>query len=222
MNEITISCLHATARPEMAVKCFHEWRSNSDRFDLVQWIFGVDESDKKTRSQMMDWVFSMNYPNVTIVTNYGHQTAVAALNKCAQVCMGDILVDVCDDVGCPPHWDTLMREIIPNPKEDNVFVKFGDGQISELCTHPVISRKRYDLQTYFMHPDFNGVQTFADEDATLRAKKEGVLIERMDIVFEHRHPAFGKGEWDDVYRRQSNSEVCQELLWKHHPEKRPK
>lgn len=220
MNEITISCLHATARAGMAIDCFHEWREKAVQFDLVEWIFGVDESDTQTAQKIFDFIVLRNHPNTSMAINYGHQSCNAAINKCARICKGEILVDVCDDVGCPPGWDKILRETIPNPHDDNVFVKFGDGQHSELAPHPVISRKRYEMLGYFMHPDYDAFHGYSDEDATLRAKKDGSYMERLDIIFEHRHPAFGKGEWDNVYLRGAGDASAQEVLWKHHPEKR--
>lgn len=213
----TISCCHATARAKMAIQCFNEWRRNCAEFGLIEWIFAVDITDLKTIEGITEFILNFSYPNVRIELNRGHQTAVAALNKAARMARGDILVDVCDDVGCPKDWDNIMRECIPDHGR-NVFLRFGDGQNSELCTHPVISRRRYEILGYFIHPDFDCTHKFAYKDATVRAKKDGSLVERLDVIFEHRHPAFGKGIWDDVYTRQSAYQGEQEILWKHHPE----
>lgn len=205
----------------MAVDRFQEWKAKATNFDMVEWIFGIDESDEITRAEISSYVFHLELENVRLAINRGHQSCTAAINKCAQVSKGDILVDVCDDVGCPDGWDNILREIIPEPLEQDVFLRCGDGQSSELCPHPIISRKRYEMLGYFMHPDFNPFHSFGDEDATLRARKDGSMIERLDIVFEHRHPAFGKGEWDDAYKKASNETGAAEVLWKHHPEKKP-
>ncbi len=216
----TISCCHATARTKKAIECFKEWKGKALEFSLVQWIFAVDQTDEETVHGITDFLMAYQYPNVCMVINQGHQTCVAALNKAARVARGDILVDVCDDVGCPDKWDEIMRQAIPDPNKE-VMVRFGDGQHSELCPHPVISRKRYEMCGYFMHPDYEPSQKFADEDATLRAIKDGVMVERLDVIFEHRHPAFGKAEWDEVYLRSSKNKIGPEILWKHHPEKKP-
>jgi hypothetical protein len=222
MTRSTISCCHATARPNKAIECFKEWKRKCSDFQLVEWIFAVDQSDEKTLHAICDFVMNFMYPNVTMVVNQGYQTCNAALNKAARVSKGDILFDVCDDVGCPDRWDDLVRECIPDPTV-NVMLRVGDGQNSELCPHPILSRKRYEMLGYFMHPDFDPFHGYSDEDATLRAKKDGSMIERLDIIFEHRHPAFGKSEWDDIYKRVlKDGNSAQEILWKHHPEKRPK
>jgi glycosyltransferase involved in cell wall biosynthesis len=220
MNEITISCLHPTARAKKAIECFHEWRRKSKRFSLVEWIFGVDEGDTDTRNIIIDFVALMKYPNVSVAINYGHSSCVSAINRCARVAKGDILLEVCDDVGCPDEWDEIVRSVLHSPHDHDLFVKFSDGQNSELCPHPVISRKRYEILGYFFHPDFNPFHGFCDEDATLRARKDGSYIERLDVVFEHRHPAFGKNEWDEIYLKAVGETKAQETLWKHHPEKR--
>jgi hypothetical protein len=42
---------------------------------------------------------------------------------------------------------------------------------------------------------------FSDNHFTDRAYADGVVIEAKDIVIEHLHPAFDKGEMDETYAR---------------------
>lgn len=217
MNSLVyISCLHATARPEQGINCYLEWRSKAKDFSRVEWIFGIDVDDSVTFSHVAKFIANEPF-DVRIALNRGYRTCNAAVNVCAMHSIGERLVDVCDDVGCPQDWDEIIIKDIPDSTKD-VFVRYGDGQNSELCPHPVISRARYDKKQYFMHPDYNAFHGFCDEDATLRAKKDGVMIERLDTVFEHRHPAFGKAQWDDIYKRGSGGNEAQLVLWMHHPE----
>ena len=59
-----------------------------------------------------------------------------------------------------------------------------------------MTRKRYERYGYIAHPAFESM--WADNYLTWEAKKDAaegalMLVERLDIVFEHRHPALGKG-----------------------------
>jgi len=134
---------------------------------------------------------------------------------------GMILMAVADDLGCPDSWDTALKNEIPDASQD-VFLAVNDGANNpSLATHPVMSMTRYKKLGYFFHPDYEQCHTFADEDATLRSRKDKTFKWSEKLVFEHRHPAFGKGVWDDVYRRHSGGNG-QEILFKHHPELRLK
>jgi hypothetical protein len=47
---------------------------------------------------------------------------------------------------------------------------------------------------------------FSDNHFTDRAYADGVVIDAKDIVIEHLHPAFGKGEIDETYARSNAPE----------------
>lgn len=220
MNPIRISMIHVTARPAMACACYMEWWAKAHDFDRVQWIFCADTQKE------LDIISEINMgcPQRWFRLNEGEKTSQGATKTACKYAEGDILCIVADDVGCPQDWDLIIANLVPDPEED-IFLMFGDGTTcgvnERVAVHPAMSRGRYKKQGWFYHPDFEPFATFADEDATLRAWKDGAMRAHPEIVFEHRHPAFGKGEWDAVYTNKKGQPGAQEMLWKHHPEKRP-
>jgi hypothetical protein len=71
----------------------------------------------------------------------------------------------------------------------------------------------FDTSPYLFHPDYFGM--YSDNEFTVRAYADGVVVQAQHIVFEHRHPIFaGKpvGEWDETHRRQNAPERYAEGL----------
>jgi hypothetical protein len=66
----------------------------------------------------------------------------------------------------------------------------------------ILTRKRYEKQGYLFHPDFTGV--FSDNWFTDCAHRDGVIVPAKDLVFEHAHPVFGKGQMDATYEKQNS------------------
>ena len=79
------------------------------------------------------------------------------------------------------------------------------GQYREPGRRRVLSRRsraraRYERQGGEMfHAGYASV--FSDNEFSHRAFKDGVVIDkRSELVFDHHHPAFGKGKMDATYQ----------------------
>ena len=53
-------------------------------------------------------------------------------------------------------------------------------------------------------PEYEHV--FSDNERTILAREFGTIVQRFDIVFDHRHPALGRGRWDEGYLRDNSPE----------------
>lgn len=70
---------------------------------------------------------------------------------------------------------------------------------------------QYPAPPFVFHPDYFGV--FSDNEFTVRAYADGVVVDAKHIILQHEHPIFeGKpvAEWDETHRRQNAPERYEE------------
>jgi hypothetical protein len=117
--------------------------------------------------------------------------------------LGKILITVADDFYPPNCWDEKILSALPSIDGEYVLEPYM-GRPDYLLTHAIMTRKRYDRFGYILHPDYFGM--YSDNEFTDVAKKDGVIVQAHDMLFEHRHPAHGLAPDDDVYRRGNSAE----------------
>lgn len=188
------SILHPTARLPEGWKAAHDCAiSNADAPELAEYTLIVDSRDPQPPATSSMRVLSVksNTPNVVFSCNRG-----------AVHSNGSILINAQDDVFFPPHWDTELLKVIPDLDAEFVLhVSSGSDRDAELMIPQIMSRKRYERYGYFFYPEYASV--FGDDELTEHAYHDGVVIQARHLMFEHRHPVFNKGEWDEVYEREN-------------------
>lgn len=184
-----ISLLHATrGRPAMAYKARATWLDRAHNPDAIEHIFALDPDDDTIG------------PFVTCrhVLNPG-QGPVAAWNQAAKFSIGEILIQLSDDWDPPMHWDKLILAAIGDTSKPAVLAVSDGHREDNLLCMAIMTRARYQQQDYMFHPEFFSM--FSDNHFTDRAYADGVVIEAKEIVIEHLHPAFCKGDVDETYAR---------------------
>jgi hypothetical protein len=106
------------------------------------------------------------------------------------------------------HWDRLILEAIGDTERPAVLAVSDGGRTDDLICMAILTRERYRQQGHLFHPDFFSV--YSDNWFTDCAKRDGVIVDRRDIVFEHMHPVFKKGAYDATYQR-GNAEALYTL-----------
>jgi hypothetical protein len=173
-------------------------------------------------------VFRFDYPQclsrITVIKNTQRDCNVDQLNNCAAHATGKLFVGVMDDFFPPEHWDTLLLDTLceQGTEVDAEFLDLDSERIvlcasgatperdRELMIAGAVTRKRYERYGYCLDPDFESM--FADNWYAFVARRDeqaGLvkIIERLDIRFEHRHPAFGQGEMDEVYAHENRAQA---------------
>jgi glycosyltransferase involved in cell wall biosynthesis len=183
-----ISLLHATrGRSVKAKLCREKWLSTAKNPQDIEHIFGIDDDDA-------DSLTNINSQRVVVARGKG---CVAAWNACAKACKGEILIQLSDDWEPTQHWDeTLLNEFEGVEGEQVLAISDGHRTDNLLCM-AILNRKRYEKQGFLFHPEFFSV--FSDDYFTWAAYKDNVIKEAKHIVFEHQHPVFNKGAWDETY-----------------------
>jgi hypothetical protein len=114
---------------------------------------------------------------------------------------GDIIVQLSDDWMPPRNWDVELESRMDTSKAQVLAVNDGIREDDLLCM-AILTRRRLIEQGYLFHPNFIGV--YSDNWFTHCAKRDGVLVNARDLMFEHLHPAFGKAEMDETYEKQNS------------------
>ena len=144
---------------------------------------------------------------VRVVRNYGRDCVVDQCNVAAAASDGLVLHGVCDDTYPPKHWDTLLLEGLQYRITEPLVLHCGSGspRDNELLVCGAITRARYQEVGFILPPQFESM--YADDFVTRLHREAGCIIERLDIAFDHRHPALGKGETDEIYALENRPEA---------------
>jgi hypothetical protein len=117
-------------------------------------------------------------------------------------------------IGTGPAMDPKLHPELVGATPLVLAVHDGARRDALLCM-AILTRARYLAQVdgypidilkrptpYLFSPEYFGV--FSDNEFTVRAYDDGVVVQAQHIVFEHRHPVFGKAGMDATYARQND------------------
>ena len=80
------------------------------------------------------------------------------------------------------------------------ILHFPDGHANEtLITYPIIGRKYFERFGYIYNPIYNSL--FCDNEQMEVAQKLGKYAYIDEHIFEHRHPVWGFGQYDEQLKR---------------------
>ena len=194
-NGAKISLLHATrGRVQQAAAARRKWLEKAANPDAIEHIFAIDADDAESIQYLTLW-------RHRIVQGDGGP--VRAWNYAAEASHGEILIQLSDDWEPPMHWDKIILDRIGDTSKPAVL-QISDGhREDDLMCMAILTRARYLDQGYLFHPDFFSM--YSDNWFSECAHRDGVVIDARDVVFEHLHPVFGKGEMDAVYARSNDS-----------------
>jgi hypothetical protein len=162
--------------------------------DAIEHIFALDADDAESLQYLTLW------RNVVVAPGGG---PVRAWNEAAQVCNGHVLIQLSDDWEPPMGWDQIILDRIGDTSKSAVLQVSDGHRTDDLLCMAILTRARYIEQGYLFHPDFFSM--YSDDWFSECARRDSVVIDARDVVFEHLHPAFGKAEMDATYARSNDS-----------------
>lgn len=119
----------------------------------------------------------------------------------------DILVNMSDDVVFEVKgFDDIIRDKFKMegwegenaPFILDKVVHFPDGNRKDLLTVSIIGREYYNRDNYIYHPDYKSL--YCDNEAMEVAKMRGCYKFVDKEIFNHLHPAYNKGLFDEQYQ----------------------
>jgi len=194
-----ISLIHATrGRPAKAAQAQREWLTSAAFPDQIEHIFCVDLDDELSSPLSV-------FRHVAAEPGGG---CVRAWNAGAEVCNGDVIIQLSDDWKPPLHWDALILNAIGDTSKPAVLQVSDGSRKDDLLCMAILTRARLKEQGYFFHPAFKSM--YSDNWFSECAHEDGVVIDARHLVFQHMHPAFGLGEMDQTYAESNAPERYEE------------
>lgn len=200
-----ISLIHPSrGRPQKAFETAKKWIENAGC--EVEYILSVDNDDPSLKDYFKINCNSDPIPLCTFDVNKkiiksDNSCVVEATNKASKMTKGDILIYLSDDFDCFPDWGlNVCKEF--DGEASPLLIKVDDclQQFAvAVLTIPIMNRKLYEKLGYFWHPNYRSM--FVDEDLYWTCYKLGALKACPHLKFQHLHPANGKEEMDETYRR---------------------
>jgi hypothetical protein len=199
-NGAKISLLHATrGRAKEGWRARQTWLERAQNADGIEHIFATDQDDP----------MSFAFQHCRGVRLDGKGGPVAAWNRAAEACNGEVMIQVSDDWMPPMHWDRLILDAIGDTSKPAVLAISDGSRKDDLLCMAILTRARYKQQGYLFNPEFFSM--YSDNWFSHCAFHDGVAIDARDhIVFEHLHPAFGKAQMDETYARSNDDHHYQQ------------
>lgn len=112
-----------------------------------------------------------------------------------------ILVNISDDqVIVQPNFDEIIKTLARESGKG--FLHFRDTNHNPpdaLCTMSIMTRDYFLRDGYIYHPSYKSV--WCDNEAQEVAKMRGEYVFSDTVIFDHRHPAYGKAQMDSQYKK---------------------
>lgn len=187
----TFSIVHATARPLgwQAVYSQYVRRAvNPNDFEYI--LIWDDRQDDEFE------IFRDN-PRLRCGVNTNRPCYIDAANTGAMMARGDIILMATDDMFPPEEWDSNLTLAMPYRPDAVVWV--NDGVFPHIMTMQIFTASWYRRYNYVFNPAYRSMM--GDHDFTLRAKRDGVVIDVRDnpaLHWTHYHHRAGTRELDTV------------------------
>ena len=198
MSPMTISLLHATrGRVRGAIAARNRWLVAAEFSDRIEHIFAFDRDDMDSAAGLSAYRH--------VVVEERDKGCVAAWNLAARASKSQILIQLSDDWLPIRHWDTKIADRFRDVSKPGVLRVSDARRVDDLLAFAIFTRAYLELLGGdFLAPDYFGV--YSDDEFSLRAYQNGVVIDARDIVFEHCHPSFSSDAiYDETHKRQNDA-----------------
>ena len=187
------------------------WEERASDKHEIEYIMSidVDEPDSLGYATNTKIIKESKKFNTLVLVNE-NRSIVDAVNRGAHAATGDMLVVMSDDFECPPNWDYVLQTAVEFFGNSEYLIMVDDcvpvHQKLDICTLPVLSRSWFQKYGYVYYPEYFSM--FCDNDMTLRAKRDHVLLDvRHLISFQHNHFICGRNPKDETYTRETNADA---------------
>ena len=196
-NEIIFSLCYTSRRYYSIYPVIKKWLDNASDKSSIEVVVSVDADD----SLSLEVIRSLPDDIKRVIQCDKPFNCVRGWNYAAIASTGKVIIAISDDILPPKDWDQLLlKKITPkNWIEKEAVVLVDDkyqGESGDICTLPIITRKRYEKLGYIFYPKYESM--FCDDDLTEHSKKDKILIKATKLQFEHIHSTCNKRGFDSV------------------------
>lgn len=213
MLDLKFSILVPTrSRPDNVIRLLESLKKTSNNVNSFEVLFYCDDDDTKMLEKKEEILKKYNDLNIKLF--FEPIGTVKYNNWWDFLCKrssGKYIMQGGDDlVFKTKNWDKIIEETIElECKKNNdriLLVGAWDGapdhKNAELITHSIVTREWVDALGYFTTGYFSS--NFNDTWLTELAKKINRLVFIPDVLIDHLHPFYGKGQDDEIYRKQQS------------------
>jgi hypothetical protein len=198
MSSDKISLLYTTARTHLIERVIDRW-INVDEVD-IEMVIVTDSHIKEHYSPK----------NLRYFINDGPRNCVTGWNLAAKHSVGDILVQVSDDLIPPKNWAGSIRNVVEQMKKHRPDIALN--LLDQICAktrvhHPVLTRMCYEKTWFLYPPDFESM--FCDNWFYAFHKKNSHYATSKTPFWLHEHRTTHNVAVDEVTRKHESPERYQ-------------
>jgi len=206
MHPVTFSLCHTTARlPDGWRKATQTWFDACDNPRDVEHVLVTDCGFTSEVS-----CFEAIFPRMQWRQNTGRRCAVDGWNTSARFAEGQFLITLADDWFPCPHWDTRIKQLVPD-MTNPVVLDVNTGGDHDILTFSMLTRPYLErlIQEYgyegFFYPEYLGMM--ADTEFGEIARLDGVVLKAKHLLFPHDHPNYTGKPMDSIHQWQHRREA---------------
>ena len=190
-----ISCIHPTCRTKLAIETRKKWLELAENPEIIQYITCFDSLNKEELNKRKN--IDNNLIDIFEPYSFG---IVKKCNIAARYAKANCIIVATDDTIPEKGWDTKILNTADWSQE--IVLNVSDGTEEKdtrvyMVKTVILSLKRYKKLGYVLHPEFDHV--YCDNFHSWISHRDGVVLNRKNIMFEHLHPSMGKSKVDDIY-----------------------
>jgi len=188
--------LTSRSRPLRLFRVINNIKSLSTTEDYLIWCtLDADDNTSLDIAHQLDKIEKVKY-------HYGRsKNKVDAINRDMDLIPEwDILVNVSDDqLFLVKGFDEIIINAVKGTGGD-CFIHFPDENAKHhLATMSIMDKRYYNRDNYIYHPSY--ISLWCDHEAMEVAKRRGRYFYVPNLIFDHLHPVYKKGPWDEQYYR---------------------
>ncbi len=219
--------LYTSRRISAVLTVITEWLSNASNPESIEVVLSLDDDYTEGFNMEPEIAaqIAASFPTVLYrcVRAPVPGNCVRGWNAAAEAATGKVLIALSDDFRCFKGWDAELKALRQSGRwladgrwmDGDYVVHVHDGLHGDLCTLPVVTKKRYDKFGFFYYPAYESM--YADTELTYRASNESALIDARYLRFQHDHHSTQRRTEDEVDATHNSKDRYRsgELLFKY-------
>jgi len=190
-------------RPDKFFSTLDLYISKAKNLSKIAFLISADVDDvSMTNDEVLTRLNSYRERVKLIYFFSNNKTKIQAVNAdLEKVSNWDILLLASDDmIPLMDGYDEIISQDMSNHfKDTDGVLWYHDGAQDRINTLSILGKKYYDRFNYIYHPDY--ISLWCDNEFTEVSQKLNKVYRSSQVIIEHRHPAWQKSTFDELYVR---------------------